>query len=74
MVEILKRDLDLDTSFLDSLSVEHLGLLRNAVKKIHMMYYPEHLYSDEMADMLICKFGNEYCEKLLKKLVDSGMN
>ncbi len=67
-------DLDIDTEFLNTLSVKQHNLLRSLVRRIHMHYYPADLYSDHMADMLISKFGPEYCERLLKKAIDAGLD
>lgn len=64
---------NVDRDFLDQLSHKEKQVLRAVVKKVHMQYHPEHLFTDTMADMLICKFGREYSEKMLKKAVDAGI-
>jgi uncharacterized protein YdhG (YjbR/CyaY superfamily) len=61
-----------NTDFIDQLNKKELEILRNVVKKIHMKHYPENLFTTDMADMLICKFGYEYGEKVIKAAVDAG--
>lgn len=62
-----------DRDFLDQLSDKEKKVLRAVVKRVHMQYHPEELFTDTMADMLICKFGQEYSEKMLKKAIDAGL-
>ena len=62
-----------NTDFIDQLNKKELNLLRGIVKKVHMHHYPEDLFTTDMADMLICKFGAEYGEKLIKAAVDAGL-
>ena len=64
---------NIDRDFLDQLSLKELMLLRRMVKQIHMKFYPEELFTNDMADMLISKFGNEYGEKLIKQAVDNNL-
>jgi hypothetical protein len=61
-----------NTDFIDQLNKKELEILRNIVKKVHMKSYPENLFTTDMADMLICKFGNEYGEKMIKQAIDNG--
>ena len=71
--KLLLDNQNVDRSFIDQLSDKELGMLRQIVKRIHMKHYPEEYFSNEMADMLICKFGAEYGEKMIKKAVDAGI-
>lgn len=63
----------INRDFLDQLSHKELVMLRAIVKRVHMKHYPENLFTDAMADMLISKFGAQYGEKIIRKAVDSGL-
>ena len=61
-------------SFLHTLSIEDLGILRRVVRNVHFQYYPDDLkYADREADKLIDSFGQETIEKLIKQAVDTGV-
>lgn len=65
---------DFFMSFLHTLSIEDLGILRRVVRNVHFQYYPDDLkYSDREADKLIDSFGQETIEKLIKQAVDTGV-
>lgn len=59
-------------SFLASISVEDLRLLRKVVLNVHMAHYPSNFLSDYEADRVIEAFGEETCQNLIKTAVDSG--
>jgi hypothetical protein len=73
MTSKLLDNQNIDRDFVDQLSEKELSILRAVVKRVHMKYYPEDMYTDAMADMLISKFGAEYGEKVIKKAIDSGL-
>jgi len=61
-----------NTNWVQGLSWKDMRLLRKAVRKVHLHYLPESLYSDRQADMLIEALGPETAEKLIKRAVDEG--
>lgn len=69
---ILKNQ-SMNRDFIDQLGEMELKILRQAVMKVHMSYYPEELLTPDMADMLICKLGPETMESLLKKAIDKKL-
>ena len=57
-------------SFLSTLSPDHLKLLRRVVKRVHMYHYPKQHFTDYEADKIIEALGPEVLEKQLKQAID----
>jgi hypothetical protein len=60
------------TNWVQGISRQDMDRLRKAVRKIHLHYLPESLFSDKQADMLIEALGPHTAEKLIKRAVDEG--
>lgn len=60
-------------SWLSSIKFNDLVRLRRAVRKVHLAYLSDSLYSDRQGDMLIEALGPEVGERLIRHAVDAGL-
>ena len=59
------------TNWVASLSFNDLQRLRRVVRRVHLRYMPESMYSDREADRIIETLGPVVAERLLKREVDA---
>jgi len=60
-------------SFLSSLPLSDLRMLRRIVRRVHLQYVPEEFATDKECDKLIEAIGPEVAERMIRFGVDRGL-